>query len=136
MHASNHTWKGRGRATTASQSGKIKIGGVASLRSIWRTTASTAGMKRNFAPCLSRAVMERSRVVRLSRNSGYQLMPPKSARVCFTFLGIGIMVMAATLSALGLTPSGEIVCFRKWALVVLMFILWRGKVSGCFCEGF
>ena len=28
MHASNYTWKGLGRSTTASQSGKIKIDGV------------------------------------------------------------------------------------------------------------
>ena len=44
-------------------------------------------------------------------------MPPRSACVCFTFVGIGMLVKAATLSVLGLTPSGGIVCPRKSALV-------------------
>ena len=46
-----------------------------------------------------------------------------SARACFTFDGIGILVNAATLSALGLTPAEKIVCPRKSALVEPMLTL-------------
>lgn len=50
-----------------------------------------------------------------SRNSAVLSypIPPTSERVCLVFLGIGILVSAATLPALGLTPEEGVVCPKK-----------------------
>ena len=63
-------------------------------------------------------------------------MPPKSGRVCFVFLGLdmGILVSAPTLSVLGLTPEGEMVCPWKSASVVPSLAL-EGENLGCAFEG-
>ena len=60
MHASQFTWKGREPSATASQSGKTKIGGLASSARISRTIILCVNS--NLTPFLRRDVIGRIRL--------------------------------------------------------------------------
>ena len=91
--------------------GKTKIECVASSFIMPRTMTLISGAKTNFTPCLSRALIEGSRVERVFKNLRYYPVPPGRKRVCLVSPGMGtILVSEAALSALGLTTEEEIVC--------------------------
>ena len=65
MQASQHTWNGREPSATASQSGKTRIGGVASSAGIYRNNISISGVNANFTPfrkseLVGRSLLDRS----------------------------------------------------------------------------
>ena len=62
---------GQGLSITASQSGKISIGGAASSASRARTASFIEEVKLNVAPVLSKAVLGRTRLVMLGKNLRY-----------------------------------------------------------------
>ena len=72
----------------------------------------------NLTICLSRALIERSRVERVFSNLRYYPVPPRRERVCLVSSGMGtILVSDAALSALGRTTEEETVCPGRSALV-------------------
>ena len=68
MLASQCRRNGRDLSITASQSGKISIGGAASSASRARTAASIGGVKLNVVPFLSKDVIGRTRLAMLDKN--------------------------------------------------------------------
>ena len=59
-------------------------------------------------------------------------MPPNSERICLVFLGMDMLVRAATMSAIGLTQEKKIVCPRKSPSVAPSLALVGGSLRLCF----
>ena len=68
MHAPQYTLKGREPSTTASRSGKTKMGGAASSATISRTISSKASVNANLTPFPRREVIGRIRLDKSRRD--------------------------------------------------------------------